>query len=57
MAWDFILISVLWGIAMKALIKPENEKELYISILFYVGLIFIFPYIVFLLLGGNKISK
>lgn len=48
-----ILFLVLWGIAMKGLIKPSNKPEPYMEMLSFVGLILVIPYIVFLLLGGN----
>lgn len=52
-----ILFLVLWGIVMKALIKPSSKPEPYIEVLFYIGLILVIPYIVFILLGGENNGK
>lgn len=52
-----ILFLVLWGIVMKALIKPSNKPEPYIEVLFWIGLILVIPYIVFILLGGENNGK
>ncbi|HIS70767.1 MAG TPA: hypothetical protein IAD02_02135 [Candidatus Enterousia intestinigallinarum] len=55
MDWLIVLLFlVLWGIVMKALIKPGKEHEPYMDVLFYLGLILIIPVIVFELLGGNQ---
>jgi len=56
MDWLIVLLFlVLWGILMKALKPKDNsEPELYVQILGVIGLILVVPWIVFILLNGNK---
>ena len=55
MDWLIVLLFfVLWGIVMKALITPLNKSEGYVAVLFYIGLFLVIPYIIFILLGGDR---